>query len=111
MGNDIFQMIEPLRLAKEPSASGCSPNSVRSTQSRALRVQVIRSGQTKAELTFPVAAAENLCDLIPPEVESKLSARGIDLAQLSNSLKENGYSPGELFSLSAGGDNFRVWLE
>lgn len=82
-----------------------------SAKSRTLRIRVVRAGRTKAELTFPVATAESLCDLIPPEVEPKLRARNIDVAQISRSLIADGFPPGELFSLREGDDNFCVWLE
>ncbi|MGA8222930.1 MAG: AarF/ABC1/UbiB kinase family protein [Candidatus Acidiferrales bacterium] len=80
-------------------------------KSEFLRVRVSREGRTRAELTFPVAAAEDLCDLIPPEVEPKLAARHIDVLGISQSAIAEGFPPGELFSLREGEDNFRVWLE
>jgi len=82
-----------------------------SSKSQALRIRVSRGGRTKAELTFPAAAAESLSDLIPPEVGPKLIARNIDVSQISRSLSENGFPPGNLFSLREGQDEFRVWLE
>lgn len=81
------------------------------SKSRSLRIRVTRSGCTKAELTFPATAAENLPDLIPPEVEPRLAARHIDVARISRSLIEQGFPPGELFALEEGRDDFRVWLE
>jgi predicted unusual protein kinase regulating ubiquinone biosynthesis (AarF/ABC1/UbiB family) len=79
--------------------------------SRALRIRVSHKGRTKAELTFPAASAENLFDLIPPEIEPKLAARSIDVVQISRSLMERGFPPEELFCLQEGENSFRVWLE
>lgn len=80
-------------------------------RSRELRIRVCRGGRTKAVLVFPAAAAANLLDLIPPEIDPKLAARRIDVAQISRSLAERGFPPGELFHLQEGDNNFRVWLE
>lgn len=82
-----------------------------SAKSRTLRIRVTSGGRTKAELTFPVVAAESLSDLIPPEVGPKLAARNIDVYRISRSVTENGFPPGDLFSLREGQDDFRVWLE
>lgn len=82
-----------------------------SVKSRTLRIRVTRGGRTKAELTFPVAAAESLSDLIPPEVGPKLAVRNIDISRISRSAAENGFPPGDLFSFREGQDAFRVWLE
>lgn len=102
------------RAAGSPPEEPCpeaSPLVALAAKSRSLRIRVTRSGRTKAELTFPAAAAENLPDLIPPEVEPRLAARHIDVAGISRSLIERGFPPGELFALEEGRDDFRVWLE
>ena len=82
-----------------------------SAKSRTLRIRVTRGGRTKADLILPVAAAECLSELIPPEVGPKLAARNIDVFRISRSVTERNFPPGDLFSLRDGKDDFRVWLE
>lgn len=84
------------------------PGTTQPPRSHALR---IRAGRTKAELSLPAIAAENLSDLIPPEVEPHLVARHINVAEITRSFAEEGFPPGELFSLQDRQDEIRVWLE
>ena len=99
-----------IRQAEEPRPVA-EARVCQTAKSEFLRIRVTREGRMKAELTFPVGAAENLPDLIPPDVEPKLAARNIDVVQISRSLIADGFPPGELFSLREGEDNFRIWLE
>jgi predicted unusual protein kinase regulating ubiquinone biosynthesis (AarF/ABC1/UbiB family) len=79
--------------------------------SKALRIRVSRSGQIKADITFPASAAENLPDLLPEGVEAKLAGSAMDVAAMSRDLASRKFPAGELFSLEEGEKSFRVWLE
>ena len=78
---------------------------------RVMKIRVVRSGVTKAELTFPATSAENLDELLPEGVGPKLAARQIDVAAIAERAAAHGFPAGELFRLQEGSDDFAVWLE
>lgn len=78
---------------------------------RHLRVRVTEAGQTRADLTLPVAAAEHLPDLIPADLTEKLQDRGLDVAAIAAGAAARGFPPGNLFGLTEGSKQVRVWLE
>ena len=79
--------------------------------SRALKIRVLQHGCTKAEVTFPPTAAENLVELLPPGLDEKLSRRGIDVARIARETASGGFAPGDLFQFEEGAKSYRVWLE
>ena len=79
--------------------------------SQYLRLRVQEAGQERVNLTFKAALAERLADLLPPGLEEKLQARGLDVHRISAEAAESGFAPGELFQLSEGTKQIRVWLE
>jgi len=79
--------------------------------SRYLQICVWEAGAEKAKVTFRATAAENLCDLVPPEIEGKLAERGIDVQNIAMTAKYANFPPGELFRLDEGVKKIRVWLE
>jgi hypothetical protein len=80
-------------------------------RSRHLRVRVSEAGRTRVELTFAAAAAANLTDLVPPELEERLRERHVDVGRIAAEATASGFAPGELFSLADGEKVVRVWLE
>jgi len=82
-----------------------------SGQSKLLRIRVSERGKTKAEVSFRAAVAENLPDIVPPEIERKLVARGIDVQKIAIDAAIANFPPGELFHLDEEEKQFRVWLE
>ena len=95
----------------EKGASFTAKESWSAAVTRVLKIRVVRAGVTKAELTFPATAAENLVDLVPEEIGPRLSTRDIDIAAISRRAVSDGFPAGELFRLSEGKDDFAVWLE
>ena len=81
------------------------------SQTRVMKIRVVRSGVTKAELTFPAASAENLEELLPEGVGAKLAARRINVTAIGTRAAAHGFPAGELFRLQEGSDDFAVWLE
>jgi hypothetical protein len=65
----------------------------------------------KVDLTFRAALAESLPDLLPPELEEKLHARGLDVRRIAAGAAERQFAPAELFRLDEGAKQVRVWLE
>jgi hypothetical protein len=80
-------------------------------KSRYLQIGVWEHDMEKAKVTFRASAAENLPDLVPPEIEGKLIERGIDVPGIALAAKNANFPPGELFRLEEGAKKFRVWLE
>lgn len=81
------------------------------TISNSLRIRVGEGSRMKADITLPASAAENLPELLPEGVESKLAERAMDVAALSRDLTSRNFPAGELFRLEEGGKSLRVWLE
>lgn len=80
-------------------------------QSDTLHIQVIDSGETKVRMAFGAAAAANLEVLVPMDLKDRLQERSINLSRIAEQTVQNDYQPGELFSLTDGPKNVRVWLE
>ncbi len=81
------------------------------TKSSLLRIRVTENNRTKVELTFGARAAEDLPDLIPPDLEAKLAQRSIDVHQITRKVVANEFAPAELFRLDEPNKCVRVWLE
>ncbi len=79
--------------------------------SRYLQICVSENGMEKAKVTFRATAAENLAELVPPEIEGKLTERGINVQTIASVAKNANFPPGELFRLDEGAKKIRVWLE
>lgn len=78
--------------------------------SQTLHVSVMEHGREKVSIVFPAAAAENLRDLVPPDLQPKLAQRGIDLGRIIDKARANRFAPGELFRLDDAPRSVRVWL-
>lgn len=107
---------QELYLAINRPIAATAPQPVAATpagnvKSRNLRIRVEEHGRLKAEVTFAAAAAANLPELIPEEIEPKLAARGIDLSEVTGELVKSDFAPGEIFKLEEESKSFRVWLE
>lgn len=72
---------------------------------------VTEDGQQRVELTFAAAAVESLPELVPPDVQEKLIARQIEVAQIAQDALARECPPGELFRLCEAAKVIRVWLE
>ena len=103
---------------KEQQALGFGPGTMPEpiapsprAQAEALRIRVSEGKQIKADVTLRAACAANLAELVPPEVNHKLTQRRIDVRQIAQKAVAEEFPPGELFRLEEGEKDFRVWLE
>ena len=80
-------------------------------KSKSLLIRVSEGKQTRVKLTFPASAVENLIDLVPAEMVSKLERRNIDVGQIARDAVATDFEPGELFQMQEGAKCVRVWLE
>lgn len=78
---------------------------------KSLRVRVVEAGQRKVDLTFKAAMAERLAELMPPELLDKVQAQGLDVSAIALQAVQGDFAPGELFQLTEGAKQVRVWLE
>ena len=107
----IYERVRPGRsLATLPSRYGTSLRP-KPGHAQFLRIRVSQGEQTKAEFTFLAHAAENLADLVPPEIEGKLTEMQIDIGQLARDAVRAGFPPGDMFQLEEGEKKVRIWLE
>jgi hypothetical protein len=75
-----------------------------------LRVKVTEGRETVVEVEMPARAIENLADLVPDDVVTRIRSRGIDLEALGKDLARRGAPPGTVFEETSGNRNYRVWL-
>ena len=80
-------------------------------KSEKLRIRITEANRTKVDLTFRAAVAENLPDLVPPELCAKLAERSIDVEKIAREVVARDFEPAELFQLQEGEKGIRVWLE
>ncbi len=80
-------------------------------KSEKLRIRITEANRTKVDLTFRAVAAENLPDLVPPELYAKLAERSIDVEKIAREVVARDFEPAELFQLQEGEKGIRVWLE
>lgn len=83
----------------------------RQAKARTLKIQVLENNRQKVALTFQAHCAENLPELLPPDLEEKLAARAIDVHRIAEEAAVGGFEPGELFILEENNKSIRVWLE
>lgn len=76
-----------------------------------LRIRVLVSGRQKAAITFRASCAAFLHELLPDDVNEKLVKRGIDVAAIEAAAVKSNFAPGELFALTEGTKEIRVWLD
>jgi len=107
--HELYRAIQRPIAATVPQPAAATPPE--NVKSRNLRIRVEEHGRLKAEVTFAAAAAANLPELIPEEIEPKLAQRGIDLGKVTGELITSHFAPGEVFKLEDGSKSFRVWLE
>lgn len=87
-----------------------APSANAEVRSELLHVRVVEDGAVRVALTFAASAADQLPDLVPPELHGRLRAKAINLAALARDARARHYAAGELFSLEEAGRSVRVWL-
>ena len=80
-------------------------------KSEKLRIRITEANRTPVDLTFRAAVAENLPDLVPPELCAKLAERSIDVEKIAREVVARDFEAAELFQLQEGEKGIRVWLE
>lgn len=80
-------------------------------QSKHLRVVVVRDGEERANMTFPIYTLNIIDTLMPEAVVESLSQRNIHLPQMISNIKEGGFRPQTLFEHLEESKSYKVWIE
>jgi predicted unusual protein kinase regulating ubiquinone biosynthesis (AarF/ABC1/UbiB family) len=91
--------------------TGTSHKEEKAVRSRHLRVRIEEAGQVRVDLTFNAVVVERLADLIPEDLTDKLKDRCLDVSEIAADAVRRQFAPGELFQLTEGSKQVRVWLE
>lgn len=78
---------------------------------RTLRIEIRDQEGVRALVKLPAMAVEDLETYLDPEVMVKIERRGIDLSEIIDRVRRNGYSPGEVFDLQVDAKRFSLNLE
>ena len=76
-----------------------------------LKILVTEDGRQVARVSMPASQVADLETLVPEDVLEKLREAGIDVKEIARKACDSGIVPQELFSLTAGARQYRVWLE
>lgn len=101
--------------ATERLALPCMSDKKGSFESMAahLRIEVHENSAKKVSLTMPIAAIEDLDQILDPDVGARIAARGVSLPTIVRNVRRSGYVPAELFTLDEPTTRrtIRVWIE
>lgn len=76
-----------------------------------LKIRVIREGDEKAFLTFPIFTLTVLDTVIPGHVLEKINRRGIDIKACIKKVQDSGSVPQVVFEHSEENSSYKVWIE
>jgi predicted unusual protein kinase regulating ubiquinone biosynthesis (AarF/ABC1/UbiB family) len=109
---NVLPIIEKELPAAERMELPAVPTSTTSmaTLARHLCILVSENGRTKASVTLPALAVDDLEAYVDEEVQGKIRERGLDLRRMVRDVRQRGYVPGPIFDLVDGPRSFRVWL-
>lgn len=82
--------------------------SMKATQ---IKIEVLEGADLVVAMTLPMTALDNLETLMPPNVSQKVAEEGIKISHIINQVKDSGFEAQDLFRLSLGNRNYRVWIE
>lgn len=97
----------PMATCDSPSVAPFVP----SAKSTHLKIRVASGGQTKVQLSFPATALERIGDLMPEELQQRISDAGLDLAALAREARNRNYAAGAVCECRLEDKEVRLWLE
>jgi hypothetical protein len=80
-------------------------------KAQSLRVVVIRDGEEKVNLQFPIHTLSILGSIMPQAIIEKLSETNFDLKDKINKIIEGGTRPQTIFEMSNQEKSYKVWIE
>ena len=82
-----------------------------SEKAKNLKIRVVRDGEEKAFLTFPIFTLSVLHTVIPDHVLEKIKKRGIDIKNCVKKVEESGSTPQTIFEHSEENSSYKVWID
>lgn len=80
------------------------------TLAKHLCIMVTEGGRTKASVTLPALAVDDLEAYLDEDLSQKIRERGLDVRSMIREVRRRGYAPGGIFEMTDGDRLFRVWL-
>jgi hypothetical protein len=81
------------------------------SEAKHLKVLVMRNGEAKVNLTFPIYTLNILESIMPELVLEKLKSKGIDLGPMIQKIKSKGLTPQVVFEHIETDSSYKVWIE
>jgi predicted unusual protein kinase regulating ubiquinone biosynthesis (AarF/ABC1/UbiB family) len=81
-----------------------------STLAKHLCIMVTEGGRTKASVTLPALAVDDLDAYLDEDLSQRIRERGLDVRSMIREVRRRGYAPGGIFEMADGDRAFRVWL-
>ena len=80
-------------------------------KAKKLRVHVIRDGEKKVDLTFPIYTLNVIESVMPENILKNLKAQRLNIPSMIEKVKNSGFIPQTVFEQITDGKTFKVWVE
>lgn len=105
---------EARRFVPEPlpaQVEACRQRRGFSALAKALKVEVLENGRPKVSISMPAEVGLRLESVVPEDVLEMVVQAGVDVAALTERVRESGIAPQPLIDLEKPPKHYRVWLE
>ena len=79
--------------------------------SKNIKIEVTENYSLIVSMSLPITAIDNLEDLMPEKVATKITEEKINLKDIISKVKSTQFEPQDLFKLEMGNRKYRVWIE
>lgn len=76
-----------------------------------IKIEVLEDSKQVVYMILPMTSLDNLYDLMPEKVSTKINEDGIDLKFIIQKVKDTNFIPQNLFSLNIQDRSYRVWID
>jgi hypothetical protein len=97
----------PLRMIIEPHLK-FKEKDLTSTN---IKIEVLENSKQVVYMILPMTSLDNLHDLMPEKVSTKINEDGIDIKSIIQKVKDTNFIPQNLFSLNIQDRSYRVWID
>jgi predicted unusual protein kinase regulating ubiquinone biosynthesis (AarF/ABC1/UbiB family) len=80
-------------------------------KSKNIKIEVTENYSMVVSMSLPITAIDNLEDLMPEKVATKITEEKINLNDIIKKVKDSQFVPQDLFKLEMGNRKYRVWIE
>ncbi len=78
-------------------------------EARTLKILVVEQGEEKVNITFPLALAKFLTNIVPESAQTKLTEKGVDLENVISEI-EKGTFDGKIVDIEDGNSRVEIRL-